>query len=97
MDDFTIAADNNAPTQDISVNTAKPDLTASQELAKGQQVDQKSIYGEVPQIPTLDAIEGIKFDFNDGIRILFPQNQKEGSRGCGIYPYLCYDSQCLSG
>ena len=77
MDDFTIAADNNAPTQDISVNTAKPDLTASQELAKGQQVDQKSIYGEVPQIPTLDAIEGIKFDFNDGIRILFPQNQKE--------------------
>lgn len=55
MDDFTIAADNNAPTQDISVNTAKPDLTASQELAKGQQVDQKSIYGEVPQIPTLDA------------------------------------------
>lgn len=76
MDDFTIAADNNAPTQDISVNTAKPDLTASQELAKGQQVDQKSIYGEVPQIPTLDAIEGIKFDFNHGIRILFPHNDK---------------------
>ena len=35
---------------------------------------QKSIYGELPQIPTQDAVEGIKFDFNHGIRILFPDN-----------------------
>lgn len=38
---------------------------------------QPSIYGEVPQIPVLDAVEGIKFDFNDGIRILFPHNGNE--------------------
>ena len=38
---------------------------------------QPSIYGEVPQIPVLDAVEGIKFDFNEGIRILFPHNGKE--------------------
>lgn len=37
---------------------------------------QKSIYGELPQIPTQDAVEGIKFDFNHGIRILFPDNGK---------------------
>ncbi len=38
---------------------------------------QPSIYGEVPQIPTMDAVDGIKFDFNEGIRILFPHNGKE--------------------
>ncbi len=38
---------------------------------------QPSIYGEVPKIPVLDAVEGIKFDFNEGIRILFPHNGKE--------------------
>lgn len=37
---------------------------------------QKSIYGKVPEIPTMDAVEGIKFDFNDGIRILFPPTKK---------------------
>jgi len=25
---------------------------------------QPSIYGELPQIPVLDAVQGIKFDFN---------------------------------
>lgn len=38
---------------------------------------QPSIYGEVPQIPVLDTVDGIKFDFNNGIRILFPHNGKE--------------------
>lgn len=42
-----------------------------------QQPKQPSIYGEVPRIPTLDAVDGIKFDFNEGIRILLPQNNKE--------------------
>lgn len=34
-------------------------------------------FGEIPEIPTQEAVDGIKFDFNDGIRILFPQNRKE--------------------
>ncbi len=37
---------------------------------------QPSIYGDIPAIPVLDAVEGIKFDFNHGIRILFPHNDK---------------------
>jgi len=32
------------------------------------------IYGAIPQIPVLEAVEGIRFDFNDGIRILLPKN-----------------------
>lgn len=42
-----------------------------------EQKKQPSIYGEIPAMPVLDAVEGIKFDFNHGIRILFPHNNKE--------------------
>lgn len=28
-------------------------------------------------IPTMDAVEGIKFDFNDGLRVLFPKQNKK--------------------
>ena len=40
------------------------------------QPKQPSIYGEIPKIPVLDAVDGIKFDFNHGIRIAFPPNNK---------------------
>ena len=53
--------------------TGDPDLAPGQKRPEGAQ---KSIYGEIPQIPVLDAVDGIKFDFNHGIRILFPQNDK---------------------
>ena len=60
---------------------AKPDLSATgdPDLAPGEKRPpnaQKSIYGEIPQIPVLEAVEGIRFDFNHGIRILFPRNGK---------------------
>ena len=53
--------------------TGDPDLAPGQKRPANAQ---KSIYGEIPQIPVLDAVEGIKFDFNHGIRILFPHNDK---------------------
>lgn len=37
---------------------------------------QKSIYGKITVVPTQDAVAGIKFDFNDGLRILFPKDNK---------------------
>lgn len=37
---------------------------------------QPPIYGKVPEVPVLEAVEGIRFDFNEGIRILFPHNGK---------------------
>ena len=42
-----------------------------------QPPPQPSIYGEMPRVPVLDAVDGIKFDFNDGIRIMLPQNGRE--------------------
>lgn len=72
MKDFTITP---AGQNDISV-TAQPPVPNPETPAK-ETPKQPSIYGEIPQIPTQDAVEGIKFDFNDGIRILFPHNGKE--------------------
>lgn len=33
----------------------------------------KPVYGKIPGVPTQDAVEGIKFDFNDGIRLMLPK------------------------
>ena len=66
-------ADNTDITIPAPTLTGDPDLAPGQKRPEGAQ---KSIYGEIPQIPVLDAVDGIKFDFNHGIRILFPQNDK---------------------
>ena len=89
MTDFTIDTDCGHSTDNFGVSTSTPAATAvpvvnskamgAPGLAPGQKRDpnaQKSIYGEIPQIPVLDAVDGIKFDFNHGIRILFPHNGK---------------------
>jgi autotransporter strand-loop-strand O-heptosyltransferase len=44
-----------------------------------QEPAQPPLYGNVPEIPTQEAIEDIYFDFNDGIRIKFPRG---GYRVC---------------
>ena len=72
MSNFTI---NNSKLNNFSVGI-NPVATLPAVQAQ-QPPAQPSIYGEVPQIPTMDAVEGIKFDFNEGIRILFPHNGKE--------------------
>ena len=74
MNDFTINANNNVGDFSIGVNTPSPAVAP---IPQPEQPKQPSIYGEVPQIPVLEAVEGIKFDFNEGIRILFPHNGKE--------------------
>ena len=70
--DISIGINNNPAPQDVSV----PAPAAQSGSAPAPAQKQASIYGEVPRIPTQDAVEGIRFDFNDGIRILFPQNGK---------------------
>ena len=77
MADFTINTNNNINDFSVGINTAPALTPAPVQPAEVQQPKQPSIYGEVPQIPTMDAVEGIKFDFNEGIRILFPHNGKE--------------------
>ena len=77
MADFTINTNNNINDFSVGINTAPAVTPAAVQPAEAQQPKQPSIYGEVPQIPTMDAVDGIKFDFNEGIRILFPHNGKE--------------------
>lgn len=38
---------------------------------------QNSTFVPLPVIPTHDAVDGIKFDFNDGLRVLFPKDAKD--------------------
>ncbi len=37
----------------------------------------KSIYGQVPNVPTMAAVNGIRFDFNEGLRVSVPANGRE--------------------
>ena len=73
MDTFTV---NPAPQTDLCIS-ARPIPSAAPAGTVPDAPKHPSIYGEVPKVPTQDAVEGIKFDFNDGIRILFPHNGKE--------------------
>ena len=62
--------------EDISVNAAaSPAGTPLSAPGSAQAPKQPSIYGEVPKVPVLEAVEGIKFDFNDGIRILMSRSR----------------------
>jgi autotransporter strand-loop-strand O-heptosyltransferase len=55
----------------VTANPATPNAPAV-EVTQTKQPEQPKIYGDIPPVPTQTAIEGIKFDFNDGIRVQFP-------------------------
>ena len=71
----------------ISVNQpAPPPAQEEKELPANQ------VYGNIPDRPVLDAVEGIKFDFNDGIRVATPPNGREyrvafSDMDTGVYLY----------
>ena len=60
----------------ISIIPQKSESGAPPPVSSAAAPKQASIYGEMPQVPTQEAVEGIRFDFNNGIRILFPHNEK---------------------
>lgn len=35
------------------------------------------VYGDIPAIPVMEAVDGIKFDFNNGVRVYLPDKGKE--------------------
>ncbi len=76
MEDFTVVSQNANQDKTFEVKSQVSAASAEVPSKNSKPAPQKSIYGEIPQIPVLDAVEGIKFDFNHGIRILFPQNGK---------------------
>ncbi|MCQ2379133.1 MAG: hypothetical protein MJ016_08035, partial [Victivallaceae bacterium] len=70
MADFSIDAPKNENNNDLQININAPASgtpgaipeTAAPGLAPGQKPNpraQKSIYGEIPSIPVLDAVDGI--------------------------------------
>ncbi|MDD3886406.1 MAG: autotransporter strand-loop-strand O-heptosyltransferase [Victivallaceae bacterium] len=89
MSNFSINGNANPGVGDIVVNAnagvapapapapaAEEQPAAPAAPAPAPKPQQTSIYGKISEIPVLDAVEGIKFDFNNGIRILFPKNNK---------------------
>jgi autotransporter strand-loop-strand O-heptosyltransferase len=83
MDNFIVNPYNNI--QDISVSPAplvgtsgigqNPLAPASQQSAPAKK--DESVYGDIPSEPVMEAVEGIKFDFNHGIRVRLPRNGQE--------------------
>lgn len=70
---IVVAEEGNVP---MSLTIDAPPETPGTPSSLRSMPKQPSIYGKMPDIPTMDAVEGIRFDFNDGIRILFPHNGK---------------------
>ena len=49
--------------------------TASATSLEDLKPDER-VYGDISDLPVMEAIEGIRFDFNDGIRVALPPNGK---------------------
>ena len=65
----------------------------------GQLEKKENAYGDIPAIPVVDAVEGIKYDFNSGVRVFFPQGDKKyhlkfSDADTGL---VMYDSDCNPG
>ena len=78
-----------APQTSGAVPAAQPQAPNQQ---SSQDKEQTQIYGNIPERPVYDAVEGIKFDFNDGIRVAIPPNGKEyrvafSDMDTGVYLY----------
>lgn len=66
-EDFSIKVNNPEP---VLEKAAEQEAPAVQE--KPAEPEQEEIYGRLPVTPMLEAKEGIRFDFNDGLRVQFP-------------------------
>lgn len=45
------------------------------EVKSESQPKKENIYGEIPTIPTVEAVNGIRYDFNSGLRVYFPKDE----------------------
>lgn len=53
-----------------------PENTTAAEATQKPQGGMGITFGEIPPEPTLEAIDGIRFDFNDGLRVKLPEGAK---------------------
>lgn len=61
--------------EQIKVNNDNNNNTSKKEEENKKTVT-SSIYGDIRALPSQDAVNGIKFDFNSGLRVYFPENEK---------------------
>ena len=69
-----------------------------------ENAPKENAYGDIPAIPVVEAVEGIRFDFNSGLRVFFPkdgngENQRKyhlkfSDADTGL---VMYDSDCDPG
>lgn len=43
----------------------------------GEVPQKEKLYADIPGMPTQEAVEGIRFDFNSGLRVFFPAGDKK--------------------
>ena len=66
-------ADVNDKTVSSDASSAMPsDIPVSGEVPQKER-----LYGDIPALPTQEAVEGIRFDFNSGLRVSFPTGDKK--------------------
>lgn len=86
--EITVGAANNAAGEEIKNATGWQVAPMQIKQASAQQ---ESIFGRLPEEPTQEAPEGIKFDYCDGLRVLFPKTgeyrlvMKDGDSGTCVY------------
>ena len=74
MNDFSINVNNNDG--NLSMIQQKKEVNSNQSSPSATQNPAEIVFGEIPKVPTQNAINEIKFDFNDGLRVLIPKHAK---------------------
>ena len=59
-----------------AVDEMADEKTNDSKVVESKEPPKESVYIPAPQLPTQDAVKGIKFDFNHGIRVLLPKGDK---------------------
>lgn len=78
--------------------------TESNPVEAKDEKPKENTYGDIPAIPTMEAVEGIRFDFNSGLRVFFPKDEKEENQRKYHLKFsdadtglVLYDSDCNPG
>ena len=64
-----------APAMSVSVDTMTSSTTEAASGVSASAPEQEELYGRVPVRPVMEAAEGIRFDFNEGLRVQFPETE----------------------
>lgn len=67
------AENDSAPAMSVSADAMTSSPSEAAFGVSASAPEQEELYGRVPVRPVLEAAEGIRFDFNDGLRVQFPE------------------------